>query len=251
MPSYDDEDRDGDRSERKYSEHDASSGKGDVTLRESTSRTRSEKDDEERRFLRWASFTKPKLVLGFDLLSPAWVPSMGNKTKGYSIAFERVLGFPVPNSLLSDVDQGGFEVSVQLSLSLFHMNSVSFFGSTWMGAPVLLTKGSKQLPREVDFDCSEIVYLMSRITDPTCLGIVEVVMSKKQISTGVVVAQYGCGWTMLNLFATQPAPADIAEGHENVTVSVSVCLLNRSSGVSHITCFTHTTSKFAVILHWL
>jgi hypothetical protein len=223
MPSYDDENRDGDRTESKFSERGASGGKGDMTLRESTSRKRNDKEDEERRFLRWTSFTKPKLVLGFDLLSPAWVPSMGNKTKGYSIAFERVLGFPVPNSLLSDVDQGGYEVSVQLSLSLFHMNSVSFFGSTWMGAPVLLTKGSgKQLPREVDFDCNELVYLMSRITDPTCLGIVEVVMSKRQISSDVIVAQYGCGWTMLNIFAVQPEPADIAEGHENVTVSVSV-----------------------------
>jgi len=222
MPSYDDDDRDGDRTESKYSERGASGGKGDMTLRETASRDRNDKEDEERRFLRWTSFTKPKLVLGFDLLSPAWVPSMGNKTKGYSIAFERVLGFPVPNSLLSDVDQGGFEVSVQLSLSLFHMNSVSFFGSTWMGAPVLLTKGGKQLPREVDFDCNELVYLMSRITDPTCLGIVEVVMSKRQISTDVVVAQYGCGWTMLNIFAVQPEPADIAEGHENVVMSVSV-----------------------------
>jgi hypothetical protein len=54
------------------------------------------------------------------------------------------------------------------------------------------------------------------------LGIVEVVMSKRQISTDVVVAQYGCGWTMLNIFAVQPEPADIAEGHENVMMSVSV-----------------------------
>ena len=44
--------------------------------------------------------------------------------------------------------------------------------------------------------------------------------TKKKADSDVTVAQYGCGWTMVNLFAVQPPPADIAEGHENITVTV-------------------------------
>ncbi len=238
MPQNSDDEVDGDRSERKYADRDTSTGKLNSTLLESSGRVRTEKDDEDRRFLRWSSFATPRLVLGFDHVPPALVPTTGNKTKGYSLCFERVLGFPIPSSLLADNDKGGHELSVQLSFSLFHMNSVSFFGSTWMGEPVALSKNGKQLPREVDFDCLEIVYLMSRITDPTCLGIVEVVLSKKQISNDVVVAQYGCGWTMLNIFAAQPQPADIAEGYENVSTSVSSFLFNI------MTCFAVSLGLF-------
>lgn len=191
------------------------------SMRDSHSGVESIKDEEQRRLLRWTSFAKPKTILGFDLLAPAYIPSMSTKTKGYSIGFERVLGFPIPSTILMDVDQGGFDVYVQLSLSLFHHGSVSFFGSTWMGSPIPLTTGSKSLPREVDFDCNDLVYFLSRINDPSCVGVVEIVVSKKDIDTDVVVATYGCGWTMINCFAQQPPPPDIAEGHENIIVAVS------------------------------
>ena len=224
MPQYSDDEDEGDRYERKQSERESGTFKEMASTRDFITGSSKDKDDEARRIIRWTSFAKPKLVLGFNLLSQAYVPSMSNKAKGYTVCFERVLGFPIPSSLLVDVDQGGYDVYVQLSMSLFHMTSVNFFGSTWMGSPLLLSAGigdrGKQLPKEVDFDCNEMVYLLSRITDPSCVGVVEVVVSKKKADSDVTVAQYGCGWTMVNLFAVQPPPADIAEGHENITVTV-------------------------------
>ena len=186
-----------------------------------TKRSRNEKEDESRRALRWVSYTKPRVVFGFDHLTPAYVPAMSNKTCGYSVCFEKVIGFRPPIEVLNELDQGGIEISVQLSMSLFHLNSVSFFGTTWMGSPVPLSSDGRTVSDVVDFDSNEVVYFMSRLTDSSCVGVLEVVASKVDSDTGVVLSQYGCGWTMLNLFAQNPSPADISEGHQNVQLTVS------------------------------
>ena len=181
---------------------------------------RDSKDAELRRVLRWLSFAKPKLILGFEHLSPAYVPAMSSKTRGLSVCFEKVFGWRPPRQVLKDLDAGGYEISVQLSLSLFHLGSGTFFGSTWMGSPIHLGgDGRDKLPDIIDFDYSEVVYLVSRITDPSCIAVVEIVASKEDVQKKMVVSQYGCGWTMLNIFSSGNLP-DIAEGHENVEIMV-------------------------------
>lgn len=185
-------------------------------------------DDEVRRALKWLSFTKPKLVFGFDHLSPAYIPLMSPKLRGLSISFDKVLGWSPPTSLLDAVDSGDYEISVQLSFSLFHLNSKSFFGTTWMGTPISLGDGKKSLPDIIDFDYNEIIYMMSRITDPTCVGVVEIVASKIDIHKNLSVAQYGCGWTMLNMFSSlEVTPGDVSDGYENV-LSTSCTFLTGS-----------------------
>lgn len=181
---------------------------------------RRDKDTDTRRLLRWLSFARPKLILGFEHLSPAFIPGMGSKSKGISICFEKIFSWRPPRQVLDDLDGGGFEISAQLSLSLFHLGSGTFFGSTWMGAPVPLGgDGREKVEDIIDFHYNEVVYLISRITDPSCIGVVEIVASKEDVKKKMVVAQYGCGWTMLNLFGTANLP-DIAEGHENVDITV-------------------------------
>ena len=153
---------------------------------------RTQKEEETRRILRWIAFAKPKVIFGFDHLSPAFVPTMAGKSRGLSISFEKVYGWRPPQQILKDIDFGGFEVSVQLSLSFFHLNSASFFGSTWMGSPLPLGgDGKDSIPDVIDFDYGEIVYLISRLTDPSCIGVVEIVASKFDTRKNVVVAQYG------------------------------------------------------------
>ena len=187
----------------------------------SSMNNRTYRDQELRRNMRWLSFAKPKLILGFEHLSPAYVPSMGSKGKGLSICFERVNGWRPPRQVLADLDAGGFEISAQLSFSLFHLSSGTFFGSTWMGCPIPLGgDGRDKLPDIIDFDYNEIVYLISRITDPSCVAVIEIVASKEDTRKKMVVAQYGCGWTMLNIFGNGHV-ADIAEGHDNVELTVS------------------------------
>lgn len=138
--------------------------------------------DAERRTARWLSFAKPKLILGFEHLSPAYVPSMGSRKNGVSVCFDKITCWRPPRQLLADLDAGGFEVSVQLSLSLFHLSSGTFFGSTWMGESHLLGgDGRDKLPELIDFDYPEVVYFVSRITDPSCVAVVEIVASKEGV----------------------------------------------------------------------
>ena len=149
-------------------------------------------DDDFKRFQRWLSFTRPRVVLGFDRVMSAEAPVMSRKLHGLSLAFSSLQGWSLPSQLLSEIDTGDYYVSVRLSLSLCHISSKTFFGSTWLGSPVLLGEGRHEdIPDVIDFDYNEIVYILSRLTDPACVGIIEVVVSKMQRGKNVTVSQHG------------------------------------------------------------
>lgn len=132
--------------------------------------------------LKWTAFGKSNLVL--PLIQP--MPMLASKRKGFSCCWDKVEGWRPPASLLKELDQ--YEVSVQLSMSLFNLSTASFYGSTWMGVPVLL---KENLPDIVDFNYGDIVYALTRVSDPSCVGIIEIVVSKKDKKTKIITAQYG------------------------------------------------------------
>jgi len=195
----------------------AGGGEGDARRMLLTSK----QGDDARRSLRFLSFAKPRLIFGFEHLSPAFVPTMSSKCRGISLCLEGVRGWQPPAKLLEDSDSDGTEVTVRLSLSMFHLGSGTFFGSTWMGAPITINgEGEGRLHRVLDFTYEDVVYLISRINDPKCIGVLEIVASKEDRARNITVAQYGCGWTMLNIFAS-PIPPDISEGAENLKTTVT------------------------------
>ena len=186
------------------------------------SRNYNSKESEMRRNLRWISFARPRVVFGFDHLSPAYIPSMTRKNSGFCLCIDKITGWRPPLELLNDtVKRDDICVSVKLNISLYHLNSISFFGSTWSSEPVVLNDDGSRLPDELTVDFGEVVYLLSRVNDPSCIGVVEIVAMKENIDTGVCLAQYGCGWVQVPLFNLQPPPPDIAEGYENVKDKVS------------------------------
>jgi hypothetical protein len=154
---------------------------------------RSLKDEESRRNLKWISFSKPRIVFGFDHLTAIDIPLMSAKKRGISMCFEKISGWHVPPQIYQDLEMGlnNYEFFVQLSLSMFHMNSSSFFGSTWMGRSVPLGNGDDELPDLIDLEYNEILYLVSRIADPGCIGVVEIVVSRVSTKKKLVTAQYG------------------------------------------------------------
>ena len=178
--------------------------------------TRRASGAEYKRSLRWTSFAKPKVVFGFEHLTANRVPSMGSTSRGLSVCFDQVQGWSIPSAVIDDLqkNRGKFDVSIQLSLSLFHFQSGSFFGSTWIGFPVYLEDQRSIDQAMLSIDYHEIVYLISRVCDPSCIGVVELICNKIDVKKSLIVAQYGCGWSMLNIFQ-QPFPPDIAEGPEN------------------------------------
>ena len=149
-------------------------------------------EDESKRYTRWLSFARPRVVLGFDRLPKASAPNMKETARGIALSFTRIQGWGLPTQMLHDIDSGDFYISVQLSLSLCHLATKTFFGSTWLGVGVSLGQGdSESIPDVVDFDYSDIIYAISRLTDPSCVGIVEVVVSKVSKSKNVAVSQHG------------------------------------------------------------
>jgi hypothetical protein len=148
-------------------------------------------NDFSRRNLKWLTFSKPKVVSGFDNFAPGDVPIMSGKVRGISLCLERIVGWIIPFSQFKNVNPKEDEFTIQLSFSLFHFKSKSFFGSTWMGAPVILSDSHDMLPVVIDVDYNEVIYLLSRLTDPSCFGVVEIVVSKVNKDRQLVSAQYG------------------------------------------------------------
>ena len=153
----------------------------------------SESDDNGsyRRSLRWLSFSKSKAVFGFDHLPTAKIPQMSSQLRGLSVCFEKISGWRLPAQIYKDVSTGSFELSIQLSLSMYHVSSASFFGSTWMGEPVPLGDVDDLKIEALDIEFSDVIYMVSRLTDPSCVGVVELVVSKIDSRRKLVAAQYG------------------------------------------------------------
>lgn len=194
------------------------------------------KSDEIKRNTKWVSFFKSKISFGFQHLGPAYVPSMSSERKGMAVCLEKVGGWSIPSQVLKEFGKGEYDITAQLSFSMFHLNSSTFFGSTWMGPSVSLGNSHSKIPKVIDFDYVDIVYMISRITDPSCIGVIEIVVSKFDSKRNLVASQFGyglkqnklvnhlivcysCGWTMLNLFH-KPLSPDIADGCENIPLKV-------------------------------
>lgn len=178
-------------------------------------------ESENKRNLRWASFSRPRIIFGFDHLSPAYVPSMARHCSGLCVCIEKISGWRPPLDLIRAAESSNVRVSLCLNLSLYHYNSVSFFGSTWTSESVPLTDEGGNMPDNLSVDLSEVVYMLSRINDPSCILVVEIVAEKEDAEKNVVTGSYGCGWTQVPLFALSPSPPDISHGHENAVSMVS------------------------------
>lgn len=193
MPRVSDDDSDGDNTRRGEGKSSDDKKYRNPESKEIFQGKRSYKDEESRRNLKWISFAKTKMVFGFDHLGTSNVPIMSGKTRGISMCFEKINGWHVPPQIYQDIGSGSnnFEFSVQLSLSMFHLASSSFFGSTWMGRSVPLDYDDDDLADLIDLEYNEILYLVTRLADPSCIGVVEIVVSRTSKQKKLVTAQYG------------------------------------------------------------
>jgi len=178
--------------------------------------------EESRRNLKWILFARSRISFGFHHLGPSQLPNMSGERRGISICFEKVCGWSIPQNVLKMLGSGDCELTAQLSLSMFHLPSNTYFGTTWMGPTVSLGSNHRKIPDIVDFDYSDIVYMITRLADPACIAVIEIVVSKIDTRRNFVLAQFGCGWTMLNLFA-KPYPVDaVDEKDKNKLLSCSI-----------------------------
>ena len=139
---------------------------------------------------RWISFAKQKCAFGFERLDNKEVPLMSSKVYGLSICFEKIQGWKVPKSLLNDLNSGLCEISLNLSLSLLHLKTFTFFGTTWIGThPISLVEN--KVPEVIDIEYVDLVYLLSKLIDPSCIGVVEIIATRVEKNSKLTTAQYG------------------------------------------------------------
>ena len=187
--------------------------------------------------LRWTSFAKQKSPFFIEEVSPESESGSlrsADKDKktstkckdpyGLSLSFEGVKNWRLPEILKKGLDDGTSDVKVHLSLSLLNKQSLTFFGTTWVGASIPLVENSLDV---VDLEYKEIVYIISRLIDPSSLGIIEIVATKYDKESQITLAQYGCGWASIDLFKQGGKYADISDGWEGIKAT-SIAFLDGS-----------------------
>ncbi|GBG28865.1 Nephrocystin-4 [Hondaea fermentalgiana] len=146
---------------------------------------------------KWAKARQNGLVV--PLLAQG-VRRVKNKT-GMRLSFGRVDGFKLPAAFLKE-RKGAAKTKLEfcVHVSLFHTTSQSFFGNTWVSPLAAAQSMSSKRASRLDLSNFQVA-LCTRIADPACLAVVEVVVVEKSSSGAEILGQYGCGWTSLPLFA--------------------------------------------------
>ena len=160
---------------------------------------------------RWLTFLQQntEAVALIEDLPPQDQPARALRSHGYALVLERVSNWRVPEALRSRVASSGHSLRLSLSLSLFHLRSRTFFGSTWMG-PRVHTLGAEAAAEGAapSVAVGEVVYLVSCIEDPSCLLVLELVATEYDDVGDRSIEQYGCGWSFLRPFD----PARLSRG---------------------------------------
>lgn len=143
------------------------------------------------RTARWAGYSKDHETLTFENIPAKFQPSMFENRHGLALYLEKIDGWRLPKSVYGQLGEGKFHLSLQLSLSLFHLTSGTFFGTTWMGPRISLSNPEKAYTKDVELQFKEMIYLVSRINDETCVGVVEIVVGKENEDVNLTAGQYG------------------------------------------------------------
>lgn len=150
-----------------------------------------EAGEETKKIIKWLSFARTNVSFGFQHLGPAYLPLMTEERRGYSLYFDKVSGWNIPQSVIRSFGDGDYEVIVQLSLSLYQISTNTFFGSSWMSPPVSLGNSKRISTNILEFECNDLVYFLTRIIDPACVAVIEIVVSKVDPRKNSIVNQFG------------------------------------------------------------
>lgn len=154
-------------------------------------RKKSKSNNSKERLVKWGAFAKGRKTMTFDHLAPKFHPSMFENRRGLALYLDKVDGWRLPKNVFEQLGNGQNRLSLQLSMSLFHLSTGTFFGSTWMGPRMPLEDVEKAFTRDIEVQFKEMIYLISRINDETCVGVVEIVVGKEDEEFGIISGQFG------------------------------------------------------------
>lgn len=143
---------------------------------------------------RWAAYRQAHMVLP---LGKDTQLRRSRRAVAVEMRFDHISGLQaLPNRLKPNHKS----LRYSLYVSLYDTLSGRFFGNTWKSDPVK-PSGKKSL----QLKCA--AFMNTTVLDPACLVVVEVACSQYDKRNNLV-ATFGCGWTMLPVFA---ALSDIPE----------------------------------------
>jgi hypothetical protein len=128
---------------------------------------------DSKRLSRWLSVRRQKDALKLHHLPKHLQPTVGEK-KGFAVSFEKVTGWSIIDNFPALITQTSHQKArLQLCFSLFHLASGNFFGNSWYSNRILLH--DQQKGKEIDLEFYEMTYLISSISDESCVGVVELI----------------------------------------------------------------------------
>ena len=123
----------------------------------------------------------------------------------YAFHLSSINRWPMPPSLKKrlQIDELNrmhlMKVTCSMSMTCFHSKSKQFYGSTWVvhEHPCMIKSSSTKLVLE---NFSELTYFFTRINDPCCFIVIELIMNILGPLDGSVSERLGCGWAVVNPF---------------------------------------------------
>jgi hypothetical protein len=121
----------------------------------------------------------------------------------YAFLLASINPWPIPPSFkkrLQSVEHDGMQVlniTCSMSMTFYHSKTKRFFGSTYLGHEhhCTIQRSSSKIVFE---NFNELTYFFTRINDPNCFIVIELVMNILSPLSGGLSGRVGCGWAILN-----------------------------------------------------
>mmetsp|Transcript_34093 Transcript_34093/g.50049 ORF Transcript_34093/g.50049 Transcript_34093/m.50049 type:complete len:1438 (+) Transcript_34093:97-4410(+) len=168
----------------------------------------------------WLKFSD-RVVLITNEIPKDMAPSQAKNVQTYAMQILRINPWPIPPNLLKIIQKANARaLSYSVSMSFYHILSKRFFGSTWIGRNYL----NSSVEEDGSLETNELVYFQSKIMDPNCFAVIELVATKHDLQQQKITGQYACGWALMKPFVCDTSTMNLnkqkSEGESILSLNV-------------------------------
>lgn len=165
----------------------------------------------------------------------------------YAFLFSSINPWPIPPSFkkrLQSEELDGIQVlniTCSLSMTFYHSKTKRFYGSTYIGHEhhCTIQKSSSKIVFE---NFNELTYFFTRINDPNCFIVIELVLNILSPLSGGISGRVGCGWAIINPYVGELKSTGKICLHEGSPKRLLECKGNHTAIENHLTKHNKTTS---------
>lgn len=132
-------------------------------------------------------------------------PTVEVDATAYAFLLSSINPWPMPPSLrkrLQTAELDGMQLmnaTCSMSMTFYHSKSRRFYGSTWVGHEHTCTIKSSSTKIVLE-NFNELTYFFTRVHDPYCFIVIELIMNILSPLNGSISGRLGCGWAIVNPF---------------------------------------------------